>query len=132
MTQFRNYYRILGVDRYASRAGINKRITCHIMRKSGGTELAMENPKLAQAQLGHKSIRTTLTNYTCPNDDDKKRINDILTPKGPHSLEDAASDLTRRFLRKELPVKEYISGMVALRGFSGSEKHGEQSDVAYQ
>jgi len=117
---------------YASRAGITKRISPHIMRKSGGTELAMKNPKLAQTQLGHRSIRTTLTNYTCPNDDDKKRINDILTPKGPFSLDDVVRELSQRYIRRELPEREYISALKSLREFSGGEQHGGKSDVAYQ
>lgn len=117
---------------YASRAGINKRITCHLMRKSGGTELAMKNPKLAQGQLGHKSPLITLKHYVCPNDDDKRRINDILAPKGPLSLDDVVQELSQRYIRRELPEREYISALKSLREFSGGEKHGEKPDVAYQ
>ena len=67
------------LKRYAAEAGIDKPIYPHLIRKSAGTEIAMINPKLAQIQLGHKSIKTTLDHYTIPNDADKERINSILS-----------------------------------------------------
>ncbi|RLE08955.1 hypothetical protein DRZ78_00065 [Candidatus Aerophobetes bacterium] len=64
---------------YATEAGIDKPIYPHLIRKSAGTEIAMINPKLAQIQLGHKSIKTTLDHYTIPNNQDKEQINAILS-----------------------------------------------------
>ncbi len=64
---------------YALQAGITKPIYPHLLRKSAGTELVMINPKLGQIQLGHKSIKTTLNNYTIPNGQDKEQINAILS-----------------------------------------------------
>jgi len=76
--KFGDYQREELLKEYASLAGIEKYICPHIVRKSGGTELSMQNPKLAQIQLGHKDIKTTYTHYTGPNEKDKQQIDAIL------------------------------------------------------
>ena len=115
---------------YAARAGIDKRITPHIVRKSGGTELSMENPKLGQMQLGHKSIRTTLTNYTGPNEEDKMRIDGILTPQKKVTVEEVVEQLTKQFVKDELPEEEYLYAIKSLKKNRGVQNL-ENKDIAF-
>ena len=116
---------------YAARAGIKKRISPHIIRKSGGTELSMKNPKLGQIQLGHKNIKTTLTNYTGPNEEDKKNIDIILNPRREITVEDIVRELTQHFIMGELPEEEYIYAIKSLRKTQGKLVPGGE-DVAFQ
>jgi len=115
---------------YAARAGIKKRVTPHIVRKSGGTELSMKNPKLGQIQLGHKSIRTTLTNYTGPNEEDKMQIDEILTPERKVTVEEIIEQLTKHFVRGELPEEEYLYALKSLKKNRGLQKVNE-NDIAF-
>ena len=100
---------------YAAMAGIEKHISPHIFRKSGGTELSMRNPKLGQIQLGHKNIKTTLTNYTGPNTKDKENIDFILNPRIEVSPEEIAEQLSKHYINGEMPEEEYLYAIKSLR-----------------
>lgn len=96
---------------YAARAGIDKPIYPHLMRKSAGTELCLEKPKLAQIQLGHKNIKTTLTNYTGPNEDDKKHIETILHPESEKSIDERLAELCHQFRQGKITEQEYLKAV---------------------
>ena len=66
-------------------------------------------------QLGHKSIRTTLTNYTDPNEEDKMRIDDILTPQKKVTVEEVVEQLTKHFVNGGLPEEEYLYAIKSLK-----------------
>lgn len=115
---------------YAALAGVDKRVTPHIVRKSGGTELSMKNPKLGQIQLGHRSIKTTLTNYTGPNEEDKMQINDILTPERKMTVNKIVEQLTQHFVKGELPEEEYLYAIKSLK--NNHSINQEKNDMAFR
>jgi len=115
---------------YAALAGINKRVSPHIIRKSGGTELSMSNPKLGQIQLGHKNIKTTLTNYTGPNIKDKQNIDRILNPRREIDPEEIAEELSKHYIRGELPEEEYLYALKSLRNHTRQKIGGD--DIAFR
>ena len=71
-------------DRFAKRNGFYGKIHFHTLRHTYSTMLfeANENPKVIQALLGHKSVKTTITVYNNVNSDYVKestnRLNDRL------------------------------------------------------
>ncbi len=90
----------------------------------------MQNPKLGQIQLGHKNIKTTLTNYTGPNEKDKQHIDTILIPYRELAPEALAQDLSTRYVNNELPTEEYIKALKALRTNKNTRSH--DTDPAFQ
>ena len=75
----------------------------------------MQNPKLAQIQLGHKDIKTTYTHYTGPNEKDKQQIDVILNHHRVVDPAGIAEDLSRRYINNELPEEDYLYAMRSLR-----------------
>ena|GEM_PF-5484045 len=116
---------------YASLAGIKKKIYPHLIRKSAGTELCIQKPKFAQIQLGHKNIKTTLTNYTGPNDNDKQNIDAILNPRGQKTTDEIVKGLSQRFVNGDIPEHEYL---FAIRSIKNTQtRHSiAKNDVAFQ
>ncbi|MDD3494138.1 MAG: tyrosine-type recombinase/integrase, partial [Candidatus Thermoplasmatota archaeon] len=110
---------------YAERAGIEKPIYPHMMRKSGGTELTMNNPKLGQIHLGHKSIRTTLDHYSMPDDQDKETINAVISLSLEDRAERAAAQLDRCVHMLDTAVNPDLTqpltpkGTVRVEGYTG-------------
>ncbi len=104
------------VKYYAACAGINKNIIPYSFRKSGGTELAMRNPKLAQIQLGHSNPKTTLDHYVIPRKKDKKRIGEILSSNKEPTPKDIARELLRTFMICDgLDEKDFLFALKSLR-----------------
>ena len=65
------------LKRCAARAGITKRVSTHVIRKSVGTIMARNNPKLAQLQLGITSYVFN-THYKQPLLEDRLKRRDLL------------------------------------------------------
>ena len=120
------------VKEYAVRANINKRVFPYLFRKSGGTEIAMRNPKLAQMQLGHTSIKTTLTNYVIPNKEDKKNIEQYLNPDRNIMPEKIATEIAKRYLECNATDEgELIFALKALKKESDEKNRKDNYDVAF-
>lgn len=120
------------VKEYAVRAGITKRVFPYLFRKSGGTEIAMKNPKLAQIQLGHSSVKTTLTNYVIPNKEDKKTIEQYLNPDRSIMPEKIATELAKRYLKcNATDEREMIFALRALKKAADEKNRKGDYDVAF-
>lgn len=120
------------VKEYAARAGIQKRVFPYLFRKSGGTEIAMKNPKLAQIQLGHSNIKTTLANYVIPNREERKNIEQYLNPDRAITPEKIATELVKRYLSCDAAhEKELVFALKALKIETDKKEKGDKFDVAF-
>ncbi|MCK5112581.1 MAG: hypothetical protein KAQ84_03475, partial [Thermoplasmatales archaeon] len=91
-----------------------------------------KNPKLAQMQLGHTSVKTTLTNYVIPNKDDKKSIEQYLNPDRRIMPEKIATELAKRFLKCDATdEREMIFALKALKKASDEKNKRGEYDVAF-
>jgi site-specific recombinase XerD len=84
-------------------AGLNKKVTSHVFRKSAGTLMALINPKLAQEQLG---ITETVFNrhYNLPLLEDRLAHREILpgVAAASHGPEQAVGTAYLRYQRGEI------------------------------
>ncbi|RLF40601.1 MAG: hypothetical protein DRN21_01785, partial [Thermoplasmata archaeon] len=71
-----------------------------------------------------------LTNYTGPNEEDKMRIDGILTPQKKVTVEEVVEQLTKQFVKDELPEEEYLYAIKSLKKNRGVQNL-ENKDIAF-
>lgn len=68
------------ISKYALKAGLNKKITPHALRRTCGSYLYNETGDIYEVAqlLGHKSIETTKKHYAKPNEEKKRNASKVL------------------------------------------------------
>lgn len=68
------------IQKYALKAGLNKKITPHALRRTCGSYLYNETGDIYEVArlLGHKSIETTKKHYAKPNEEKKRNASKVL------------------------------------------------------
>lgn len=112
----------------AACAGVKKKISSHVIRKSAGTLMARENPKLAQEQLG---ITEKIFNrhYNQPLLEDRIARRDIL-PGAAASPTGRIGDAYMRFQRGQITQLE-LDQAVAQARVQAVEPTKQTHDVSY-
>ena len=117
----------------AAKAGIKKRVSTHIIRKSVGTLIARENPKFAQLQLG---ITAEVFNehYNQPILEDRLAKRDILpgaawTPKTPEEVAGAA---LLDMMNGKMSREAFEEKVAQARAQKAQPKIVRPEDAAYQ
>ena len=112
----------------AAIAGIRKQISSHVIRKSAGTIMARENPKLAQEQLG-VTEKIFNRHYNQPLLEDRIARRDIL-PGAESSPSGRIGDAYMRFQRGQI-TKNELDIVVAQARVQAVEPQEPTQDVSY-
>ncbi len=109
-------------------AGVRKQISSHVIRKSAGTLMARENPKLAQEQLG-VTEKIFNRHYNQPLLEDRIARRDIL-PGAESSPTGRIGDAYMRFQRGQITQSE-LDVAVAQARVQAVEPTKQTPDVSY-
>lgn len=116
----------------AARAGIRKPISTHVIRKSVGTLMGRENPKLAQLQLGI-TAKVFNAHYNQPLLEDRLAKRNILPGSGwkPRTPEEIAGSAALAFESGRLSREEYERQIGLARSMKSTPETGTYSTPGY-
>lgn len=113
-------------------AGIQKRVTTHVLRKSAGTLIGRENPKFAQLQLGI-SAEVFNRHYNQPMLEDRLANRRIL-PGGnwkPTTPEEEAGHALLEFMRGRVSRPEFEAHVARARALQAQPNVPKETEPGY-
>jgi len=107
-------YLHLMIQKYASRAGINKRVYAHLFRASSITHMHNAGASIPEimAQSKHRSVETLVKHYICPSEERYKEVY-LNTLSFEDKTEDLKKEMPNQNLKPNVTISENIEKILA-------------------